>query len=81
MIIIPEKKVVGEENSVKDSLININSATLSDLCTIPGIGVAKANSIINYRDEHGLFINIAEIKNVNGIGDELYNKIKEYICV
>ena len=81
MIIIPEKKVVNEEDSVKDGLININSATLSDLCTIPGIGAAKANNIINYRNEHGFFISITEIKNVSGIGDELYNKIKEYICV
>ena len=45
------------------------------------IGTAKATNIISYRNQNGFFISIADIKNVKGIGDDLFNKIKEYICV
>ena len=63
------------------SLININYATLEQLITLPGIGEAYANKIINYRTEHGLFLNIEEIKNVQGIKDNVFNQIKDRITV
>ena len=49
--------------------------------TISGIGESKAKSIINYREEHGNFKDIQDIKNVSGIGDTVYAKIKDYITV
>lgn len=81
MIVIPEKKIIINNEGLSNGLININTATLEDLCNIPGIGTAKATNIITYRNQNGFFISIADIKNVKGIGDELFNKIKEYICV
>jgi len=48
---------------------------------INGIGESKAQSIISYREEHGPFKNIEEIKNVEGIGEALFEKIKEYIKI
>ena len=79
MISIPYKKnIINNENS---SLININTASLETLCTLPGIGTSKANNIINYRLNNGFFITIEDILQVNGIGEELFNKIKDYICV
>lgn len=59
--------------------ININSATEEELMTISGIGEAKAKAIINYREENGNFNNIEDIMNVSGIGQSLYDKIKENI--
>ena len=67
-----------EENN---GLISINDASLEDLMTLPGIGNSKALAIINYRNENGPFKSIDDIKNVSGIGDSLYEKIKNKIKV
>ena len=61
--------------------ININIATLEELQTLPGIGESKALAIIEYRDENGNFNFIEDIKNVSGIGDSVYEKIKDFITV
>ena len=61
--------------------ININTASIIDLQTLPGIGEAKAKAIIDYRDTEGIFNTIEDIKKVSGIGDNLYEKIKDYITV
>lgn len=65
----------------KSNLININKATIQELDTLPGIGEATANKIINYRDENGEFKSIDEIKNVNGIGDKKYEELKSLISI
>lgn len=61
--------------------VNINTASLSELCKIPGIGNVKAQAIIDYREDHGDFYSIEEIKNVSGIGDKIFESIREYIYV
>lgn len=63
------------------SIININKATQTELEMLPGIGPSTALKIITYRDENGDFSNIEDIKNVNGIGDNKYNSIKDLISV
>lgn len=62
-------------------LININTATIEELMSIPGIGEAKAKSIVSYRDEHGKFSSIEGIMNIPGIKEGLFNKIKDKISV
>ena len=47
--------------------------------TLPGIGESKADNIIKYREEFGEFKKLEDIKNVSGIGDSAYSKIKDYI--
>lgn len=61
--------------------ININKATQTELEAIPGIGPSTALKIINYRKENGKFTSLEDIKNVSGIGDSKYKKIKNYICI
>lgn len=61
--------------------ISINKATLEELMTLSGVGDAKAKSIIEYRNKNGGFKSIEEIKKVNGIGDSLFDKIKENITI
>jgi competence protein ComEA len=68
--------ITNKENS---ELININTATKEELQKINGIGESKANSIVKYREANGNFKSIEEIKNVEGIGDNLYETIKIYI--
>lgn len=60
--------------------ININTATKEELTTLTGIGESKANSIIEYRKTNQ-FKSIEELKNVSGIGDALYESIKDSITV
>ena len=79
--IVEEKagdNIIIEEN--KEEKININKATQTEIETLPGIGPSTALKIINYRNEHGKFKNVEDIKNVPGIGDTKFENIKEYIC-
>lgn len=62
-------------------LVNLNTASQEQLCTLPGIGSSKAKSIIAYREEHGSFDRIESVMNVAGIKDGLFQKIKAYITV
>ena len=62
-------------------LININTATAEELQTLSGIGEAKAAAIIAYREEHGAFDDISEIMNVSGIGEKIFESIRENITV
>lgn len=61
--------------------VNINTATEAVMTTLPGIGPSKAQAIIAYRDEHGHFQTVDELKNVTGIGDKTFEKLKELITV
>lgn len=67
-----------EKNSEK---ININAANLETLMQLPGIGEAKANAIIAYREQNGKFSCIEDIMNISGIKESAFNKIKELIIV
>ena len=63
------------------SKININKASLEELMTLKNIGESKAKAIIEYRTTVGLFKTIDEIKNVSGIGDTIFESLKDYITV
>ncbi len=69
---------VGETAEEK---ININTASTSDLQTVPGIGESKATAIIEYREKEGLFQTIEDLQNVTGIGEKTIEKLKEYLDV
>jgi competence protein ComEA len=71
----------GVTSGTSSSLININTASEDALCSLPGIGSSKAKAIIKYREDNGPFTDISQIMNVSGIGENLYNNIKDLICV
>ncbi len=91
MYIIPK---IGEEIPVpvgvesidtqaqdEDGKININDADKALLETLPGIGPSRAQGIIEHRERHGHFETISEIKDVTGIGDKIFEGLKDFITI
>lgn len=79
-ITVPAKIDAGtESDQQQEGLININTADQSTLELLPNIGHSRAASIIQYRENHGLFNSIEEITNVNMIGEKIYESIKDLI--
>jgi competence protein ComEA len=61
--------------------VSINRGTLADLDTLPGIGPAKAQAILDYRAQHGLFKRLEDLQNVTGIGTKTYEDLKSLITL
>ena len=81
-IYLPELPGEGSESAeTPNQKINLNTATKEELMTLKGIGQARAEDIIRYRQEHGAFKSIEEIMNVSGIKEGAFQKIKEDITV
>ena len=80
-----EKKSISVNSSVgsasAESLVDLNIATVDQLKTLNGIGDSKAKNIVEYREQNGGFKSIEEIKNVTGIGDKMFEKVKDKITV
>jgi len=68
-------------NVLAEEKININTASLEELDSLPGIGPSKAQAIIDYRTINGSFVVIEDIMNVSGIGEATFNNIKDLITV
>lgn len=75
---IIEGNTTNQENSNK---VSLNKASKDELMTLSGVGESKALAIIEYRDNNGGFKVLEEVMNVSGIGEALYNKIKDYITL
>ncbi|MGI6011162.1 MAG: helix-hairpin-helix domain-containing protein [Ruminococcus sp.] len=71
----------GEDPNASDGKVNINTADLEGLSSLNGIGRTKAEAILAYREKQGSFENIEEIREVDGIGEKTYEKIKDSITV
>ncbi len=74
-----EQHITQEAES--DGRVNINTADAEELKTLPGIGDAKADSILAYREQHGAFAAIEDIKNIEGIKDGVFAKLEDCIKV
>lgn len=75
-------ETVSEDNITKDTAkdyVNINSASVDELMTLPGIGKSKADAIIAFREENGGFSKKEDLMQITGIKEGVYSKIKEMI--
>jgi len=92
---LQEKPIVQQPNSVRtDSLskknqgdfsskktININTANVDELTQLPGVGPSVAHRIVDYRNEHGKFSSLEDLRNVKGIGAKKIEKLKLFLRV
>ena len=76
-----DELITISSEAVKDDRININTASKEELMTLTGIGEAKAEAIISYREECGGFMTIEDIMNISGIKQSVFDKIKDLIIV
>lgn len=67
--------------SQKESKININKADETELQNLPGVGPAKAAAIVEYRNTSGPFKTVDDLKNISGIGDKTFEKLKDLIGI
>lgn len=72
---------IASVDAKENEQININKATAKELLSLKGIGSKKANDIIVYREENGPYKEIEEIMQVKGIGNKMFEKIKNQITV
>ena len=72
---------IGVIADAGDEKISINAANIALLDTLPGIGSVLAKRIVNYRSSQGNFGCLEDLKNVDGIGDALFEQIKDLICL
>jgi competence protein ComEA len=77
---IKNDQVLGK-TTIETKIVRINTATAEQLDTLTGIGPAIAQRIIDYRTKNGGFKNVEELKLVSGIGDKLFEKIKDEIAL
>lgn len=80
---LKEEQSSGKVSSAsqREDTVNINTASKEELVALPGIGESRAAAIIACREEKGSFTSIEEVKNVAGIGDGIFNRIKDLITV
>lgn len=80
-ILSTSQQQMQEEKAAEEGLVNINTADADTLCTLPGIGEAKAKSIIAYREKNGPFKSTEELTKVSGIKEGVFDKVSDLICV
>lgn len=82
---IPSRAEAAEEQErqmrQREGLVNLNTASAAELCTLPGIGESRAAAILSYREKQGGFQTKEEIMQVTGIKEGMYEKIKDRIFV
>lgn len=83
LVTVTEASAVPETTApaVTESLININTATAEELETLKGIGPAKAEAIVAYREQNGPFSSVDDLVNVTGIGEKTLANIRDKITV
>lgn len=81
-IYIPSLNTDEPQSARSTSLfINLNTATISQLDSLPGIGEIRAQAILQYRADHGNFVTIEEVLQVPGISQDVFEQIKDLISV
>jgi competence protein ComEA len=81
LILTPVAALAQKGKAASTEKVNLNTATIEQLQTLPGIGPAMAKRVIEYRTKVGKFNKIEELINVKGIGEKRFQKIKDRLSV
>jgi competence protein ComEA len=77
----PDKAAVATRKVANASVVNLNTADVTALETIKGLGATKAQAIVNYRQQHGNFASVADVAKVPGIGPKMLVKIQDELTI
>jgi len=72
---------LAEAKAAPTEKVNINTASIEELVTLPGVGPTLAGRIVEYREKTGQFASVEELLNVKGIGEKNFEKIAEWLTV
>lgn len=75
------KRLETAAKAAEEGLVNINTASEEELCTLPGIGASRAADIVRYREKNGSFQTKEDIMKVSGIKQNAYDKLCDKITV
>ena len=79
--IVFAQKAGGKPVASSPAVVNLNTATATQIATLPGVGEKAAQRIIEYREKNGGFKKIEELMNVKGIGEKSFLKLKQHLTV
>jgi competence protein ComEA len=81
LVVAPLTALAQQGSAPSNEKVNLNTATLEQLQTLPGVGPAIAKSIVEYRTKVGKFSKIEDILNVKGIGEKKYQRMKDRLTI
>lgn len=77
----PKPTAPAHQPAAPKGRINLNTATLADLDTLPGVGKATAQAILDYRASHGLIRTLSELDNIHGVGPALIERLRPLVTL
>lgn len=77
----PQTSLTANASGADGSKVNLNTATKEQLMQVDGIGDKKATKIIEYRQQHGPFKQLSELKDISGIGNKTYQKLSKSLTI
>ncbi|MCD6353101.1 MAG: helix-hairpin-helix domain-containing protein [Proteobacteria bacterium] len=80
-VVMDFSAMTADEKILHEIPLDLNNAKPEELMKISGIGIKLSKAIVDYKDKHGYFSNIEELKEVKGIGEKKFRKIEKYLTV
>jgi competence ComEA-like helix-hairpin-helix protein len=77
----PRDTTIPKGARISGKKVDLNTATKTELISLPGIGEGIAEQILIFRDEHGTFSSVEQLKNIKGIGAKKFERLRPYVVI